>query len=72
MYDWSVNVESAYCILYHPCLEKGILFSGTITAWHLGTRTANWQSEATFVIKLLTEELKSISFSMNHCQVKGT
>lgn len=46
------------------------LFCDTSIVWQLRTLTASQLSVATFVIKLLTEELKFILFSRNYCQVK--
>lgn len=63
-----LNLLIVYYIIF---ALKGNLFCDTMIAWQLGTLTANQLSVATFVIKLLTEELKFILFSMNHCQVKN-
>lgn len=54
-------------------LKKLILFSDAMTAKQLGILAPNLsllEDGLTFVIKLLTEELKYTSFSMNHCQNK--
>lgn len=63
----TLNLLIAYYIILALKIN---LFCDTSIVWQLRTLTASQLSVATFVIKLLTEELKFILFSRNYCQVK--